>query len=93
MPRPAAADAITSPQVGSDMSQRGQKSSLTLNSPLLTLRACRGGSHNQVKQVLNSRKFILQSKSFRTLTTLANHRFNDVRGNEYCTTDLGIRKL
>lgn len=33
------ADAISSPQAGADMSQRGQKSSPTLNWPLLMLRA------------------------------------------------------
>ena len=40
-----------------------------------------GGSHNQIRQVLNSKKFILQPKSFRTPTTSVNHKFNDVRGN------------
>lgn len=42
---------------------------------------CRRGLHNQIKQVFDSTKLILQSKSFGTLTTLVNHRFNDARGN------------
>ena len=63
------------------LSNKGALSFLTGDSYFVLSKHCHGGSHNQIKQVLNSTKFILQSKSFRIPTTLVNHRFSDVRGN------------